>query len=113
MKIGKLTEGQNLMWESSRMMLPEHKAELHRYNKRKDIKALPTLDEQAIEIIFSSIMASYTSKTPITLELYGEYESRTITGVVSKVDHIHQQLKVILEDDFEWIEFTNIIGLVD
>lgn len=44
--MNKLTPGSNMMWESSRMMLPEHKARIRKHQKDLQKKEKPILDDQ-------------------------------------------------------------------
>lgn len=41
----------NGLWESSRMMLPEHKEAINRQQNKEGRKVRPTLDAQEIELM--------------------------------------------------------------
>ncbi|NDI35671.1 YolD-like family protein [Chengkuizengella sediminis] len=51
MKENKLTEGSNMMWEASRIILPEHKEVINRYQEERNRKTKPVLAEEEVNII--------------------------------------------------------------
>jgi hypothetical protein len=108
MKNTKLTPGANLRWESSRMMLPEHVEALREHKRKSNIQPKPILDDQELQEISNAVYSSFIQKTLISLVLYGQYENRTINGIVRRVDPIRQQIRI----DGEWIQQTDIIGYV-
>lgn len=112
MKANKLTAGSNLMWESSRMMLPEHVAALNEQKRESMKKARPELDEQAFLEIFYSIDEAYNSQSLVKVIIFDDYEDREYIGVITKVD---QQLKKIKleqdEDQYEWVQVENILEI--
>jgi hypothetical protein len=59
--MGKKLEG-NGMWESSRMMLPEHKESLLEQNRHLKDFARPVLDEQEIQAVEEAICRSLYAK---------------------------------------------------
>jgi hypothetical protein len=105
----KNTPGSNMFWESSRIMLPEHKAELLKYQEETRKKPRPELDEQEQEDIARGIGYSYGTKQPVSFILYGEFEDRTLTGVVTKVDQQLKRIKVEFGEEWEWVNFKDII----
>src|SRR4051794_12267513 len=99
MRANKLTRGSNLRWESTRMMLPEHREEILKHRTELHIQSRPILDDQELQEISSAVYSSFIQRTPISLILYGEYESRTITGVVLRVDSTGHQIRI----EGEWV----------
>lgn len=86
-KPNKLTPGSNLMWESSRMMLPEHKNRLvehrHELQRRERIE----LDESELERIGKMMAQSIAERTLLRIQLYDEYgEGDPLIGVVDRMD---------------------------
>lgn len=112
MKENKLTSGSNLMWESSRMMLPEHVEAILEYNEEIKKEKKPVLDEQELEQIQIIIMESlqYTVDVKITYLEGGYFEE--LIGVVSKVDMQLKQIKLETEDDYFYV-FINCIVAVE
>lgn len=96
----------NGMWESSRMMLPEHIARINEFNRDLKAKEKPTLDADEIEDIERAVSASLTYRTPITLRLYDRFEDLSVIGVVDRVDTLKQRVMV----DGEWFRLADILG---
>lgn len=108
MKKTKLTPGANLRWESSRMMLPEHVEALLDHKRKSNIQPKPILDDQEMQEISNAVHSSFIQKTLISLILYGQYENRTINGIVQRVDSAGHQIRI----DGEWIKQEDIMGYV-
>lgn len=105
-KANKLTRGSNLRWESTRMMLPEHREDIIKHRKELHIQSRPILDDQELQEISSAVYSSFIQRTPISLILYSEYESRTVTGIVLRVDSTEHQIRI----EGEWVKQEDIIG---
>lgn len=106
MKNNKLTPGSNLRWESTRMMLPEHKEQIIKHRNELHIQSKPILDEQELQEISSAVYSSFIQRTPISLILFDEYENLTIAGIVKRVDSSGNQIQI----ESEWIKYEDIIG---
>lgn len=78
----------NGLWESSRMMLPEHKQRIiaDNYETRHKRPPKPTLDEQEWEQVMRVLMESLGLRVPAKFRLYDEYEDAAAIGVVERVD---------------------------
>jgi hypothetical protein len=105
-KANKLTRGSNLRWESTRMMLPEHREEIIKHRSELHIQSRPMLDDQELQEISSAVYSSFIQRTPISLILYNEYENRTVTGIVLRVDSSVQQIRI----EGEWVKQADVIG---
>ncbi|MFK4997714.1 YolD-like family protein [Bacillus sp. N9] len=69
----KLTPGYNLLWESSRMMLPEHRDQLLKERKKQEEFHPPILDEQQLEEINIAITQSFERKRAVTISYAEKY----------------------------------------
>ncbi|WMT42572.1 YolD-like family protein [Paenibacillus sp. D2_2] len=76
----------NGMWESSRMMLPEHKEAILRSNRHLQKRTRVQLDEQELERVSRILMESLHEGREIALRLFGEYEDRGLYGTVTRLD---------------------------
>lgn len=86
MKQNMLSPGSNMRWESSRMMLPEHKeALLARKQDQKKVEK-PQLDEQQIEDLEMLIQQSHEYKFALSIELYDDGLFREIEEVVELIE---------------------------
>ncbi len=104
-KINKLTPGANLMWESSRFMLPQHKDLIVELRKEENRQPKPTLSEEAINEIAKIIQESFNDRLYIKLTIYDPYDNYTLSGHVEKMDFINGKIKI----KNIWIKFIDII----
>ena len=109
-RVNKLTPGYNLLWESSRMMLPEHKERINSHRDSLKRKARPVLDEQEMEELALKVGESLETGRPITLKLYGEVEDREMTGVVTKVDPQAGRIRLRTAQGDAWADMRDVIG---
>lgn len=99
----------NGLFESSRMMLPEHREAyiMHQQNLRKNSR--PQLDDQEMERISMLIAESMQLRKEVILVLFGEFNVTEITGVVTKIDLHQKNIKFTHGNDFRWIKVSDII----
>ncbi|NBI28258.1 YolD-like family protein [Chengkuizengella marina] len=112
MKVNKLTPGSNMIWEASRMMLPEHKELMNYYQKERNRKTKPVLEEEEVNIISQQLSESMLSKSQITIELFRAFGQNAFkTGTVTKFDTKLRQIKLDYDDEYKWIKFQEIVGV--
>lgn len=112
MNPNKLTHGHNLLWESSRMMLPEHKELIQQHQKQLNQKTKPELDEQEVEWLEHQIQEAIRQQSTIRFNLYNPYETRTVVGTIQKVDLHTQQLKLLTPNgDIEWFSLSDLVSI--
>jgi hypothetical protein len=110
--VGKKLE-KNGMWESSRMMLPEHKtAALSRDHVQFIQRTKPTLHEDEYEIIAAAIGQSMSNREPITINTFGNIGDNAHKGVVTRFDQMNKRVRIDTEDDWEWIDMRDIVRAV-
>lgn len=109
--MGKKLEG-NGLWESSRMILPEHKESILQHRRELNRKQKPILDEQRIEEFVRTISTGMFTERPVRIKLFGEFEDREIVGVIEKVETATKQIKIDFgDDDFEWIKLKDVLEM--
>lgn len=108
--MNKLTKGSNLRWESSRMMLPEHKEQIidHHNEKRKVVK--PILDESQLQEIDAKITIALYDYSPVVLMVWENGIYNEIRGVIYRIDSIDKTVW-IRNDETKKIKFENIISV--
>lgn len=112
MKVNKLTPKFNLRWESSRIMLPEHKEQIisHHLDKGKIIK--PIIDEARLEEFDEAIQTALEFHNPVTVTYWSNGFKEVIEGFVHYVDLINMQIRI---KDFKEvlykINFDSIINI--
>ena len=109
-RVNKLTSGYNLLWESSRMMLPEHKERINGHRETLGRKERPVLDEQEMEELALKVGESLETGRPVTLKLYGEYGDRMVTGVVTKVDPQAGRIRLRTAQGDAQADMRDVIG---
>ncbi|EXX85879.1 YolD-like protein [Paenibacillus darwinianus] len=85
-KENKLTTGSNLLWEGSRMMLPEHKERHVRHRQGLTRRERAELDESEWERIGRMMADSVQQGISLRIALFDAYEDREVIGVVDRVD---------------------------
>lgn len=100
----------NGLWESSRMMLPEHKEAILEYNRRQHRRSRILLDEQEMEEISRRIAESLRDNKEIGLRLYGEFGDRRVRGVVEAVRPGERRFRLNTDGNSEWIAFADIVS---
>ncbi|MEC0227918.1 YolD-like family protein [Paenibacillus alba] len=101
---------QNGLWESSRMMLPQHKEQAIRNHKESRRVARPALDEQEVQVISATLSQSHMYNKAVKLTLYGE--SRTINGIVTRSKQAEFRLDTVDPftgaEDWNWISYKDV-----
>jgi len=100
----------NGLFESSRMILPEHREAYNHYMTHKDPRLKPIIDEQEWQLIGQMLQDSLKEHLRVTLELYDPYEDKQATGFVTVINKFRKEIKLRNEDDWEWIKFEDIIS---
>ncbi|NBI29587.1 YolD-like family protein [Chengkuizengella marina] len=110
--MSKKLEG-NGLWESSRMMLPEHKERINLYNEQRKKKKKPQLIDEQVGIISQRLSDSMMDDEEITIEIFNENgKNQFVTGIVSKMDSAIRRIKLqCYNDDCQWIQFDNIMDV--
>ncbi|MCR2804938.1 YolD-like family protein [Paenibacillus soyae] len=96
----------NGLWESSRMMLPEHKAAIIRHTESLKRRERVQLDEQEWEHVSRAVSESLQRRQPITVRLFHPMELLTVIGIVDRVDELKGRFMV----DGEWFPIADIEG---
>lgn len=99
----------NGLWESSRMMLPEHKETIIRRQLEEGRKDKPVLDPQEMELIEQALAESFHMHRKIKVRLFDEYEDMELIGTVSVIHTYRREIKLATGvSDWEWIKIDDI-----
>jgi hypothetical protein len=98
----------NGMWESSRMMLPEHREEILKENKKVHKRIRPHMHEEEQEIILNEIYKSYRLNEEIELVLFDDYEDIHYSGIVIRIDTFSRVIKIQSGEDYAFIKMDDI-----
>src|SRR5690625_777232 len=105
----KLTPGYNLMWESSRMMLPEHVSTLQKRKREKQKRIKPEFDEQYLSELATKIAEAKQEEYTVLVSVFDEYEDVEVIGQITYIDQQLRRLKLEHADDIEWIHLDDIL----
>lgn len=94
MKANKLTAGHNLMWESSRMILPEHKEQLLKERRNQELFHMPQLTEEQLQEMDLIIQAAIKQNCSITITYTEKYGPAQFSGKIKKINSQEASLKV-------------------
>ncbi|WP_099157254.1 YolD-like family protein [Virgibacillus ndiopensis] len=106
MKPNKLTPGLNLMWESTRMMLPEHKQRIREHQKELLKKTKPILDEQQKLDIGFKLQCALHNDLTVEVKHFDNGDYLTAKGKLVKID----TSKIKLNDGKE-IKLDNVLDV--
>lgn len=112
MAFNKLTPGANLLWESSRMMLPEHKKQIQKQRRALNIQTKPLLDEQEQEYQSQRLDTAFRANISIEIEVFDLYQNQLFLGKIKKINLNEQALYLKTATELEVIHFSNIINVV-
>lgn len=98
----------NGLWESSRMMLPEHKVAINDHSESLRRRERIELDEQEWERISRAVSESLLRRQPIAIRLFHPVELLTVIGIIDRVDELRGRFMV----DGEWFPIGDIENAV-
>lgn len=99
----------NGLWESSRMMLPEHRETIIRQQLEEGRRDRPILDPQEMELIESTLAVSFHEHSTVTLNLFDEYGDIQINGIVTIIHTYRREIKLSTSSgEWEWIKIDDI-----
>lgn len=105
--MNKLTPGSNMLWESSRMMLPQHReAALDQLREEARHKRIE-LDDQEKEQVARFMLTAHKTRQPVKLRMFDEYEDVYVIGVIERLDSQTARFRV----DGEWFHMEDITEL--
>lgn len=106
--MGKKLEG-NGTFESSRIIIPEHKEAYLKLMKDRQRRGKPELDDQLIE---QALIDSYNTRTAVTVTIFNPFDDEVMTGVITVINTARCEVKLARgEDDFSWIKLEDIISV--
>lgn len=86
-----------IKWTS--LMLPEHVKMLREWAKEEQWEERGELDEQWLEELDGIVQFALAGKKKIAIRYFQDCHSRTVTGVIQKMDPVERVLKIIDEHE--------------
>lgn len=103
----------NGLWESSRFIGPEFKEAIRFQQHEHNRIPRPVLDEQEIFVISGALMRSQIHQKNVQLTLYGDYQQRTVIGIVTRSQHYQFRLDTVDPisggEEWEWINYKDVM----
>lgn len=109
MAVNKLSKGYNLRWESSRIMLPEHREQLLEEKRKEQKFNPPILDDDQLQEINRVIAKSIEQERAVTITYAEKYGTAKFWGWIQKVNIIEGWLKIINDKDTLRLSFERIL----
>lgn len=107
--VNKLTPGHNVFWESSRMIIPQHKEAAVRRDRDVVKRTRPELTEEETQEMFGKLAVSKSHTLPVTITVFGAFEDRVITGVVTGLDQRRHIVKIEADYDWQLVDFVDVV----
>jgi hypothetical protein len=101
----------NGLWESSRMVLPEHRIRMFKHNEERGYKEKPSLHEDELEMLFQNINYSINQREIVSMTVFGVGQDRVINGVVTYINYDKKKLRIEFDDGYEFVDFDEIINV--
>ncbi|CAM2871584.1 MULTISPECIES: YolD-like family protein [Paenibacillus] len=103
---------QNGIFESSRMMLPEHREAYIIHQEQLAPRTRPSLDAQAAEEMSRLLSNSMLLGDAVTITLFHEHDDIRFTGQVLRLDSPARTLKLLMESGTRDIQMNLITDVV-
>ncbi|MFJ5964982.1 MULTISPECIES: YolD-like family protein [unclassified Bacillus (in: firmicutes)] len=111
MNPNKLTPGYNIMWESSRMMLPEHREQLlAQKRKKKEYVPLPLSADQLEDMNFL-MMQSITEDQAISITYVSSGIKAQFWGWVKAIHYETKRVKMVNDEDVLELSLQQIVAI--
>lgn len=101
----------NGLWESSRMMLPQHKERINEHRSKDNVKSKPFIHDDELEMIYQNIRLSHAYTEEAEIELFDPYQNQVIKGIVTSVNILGKKIKIESENESDWVSIDNIVSV--
>lgn len=107
---GKLFD--NGLFESSRMILPEHREAWLVQEAKALEKEKPILDEQELELIHGKLNDSFHQHIRVQVTEFDPMEDKVYEGIVTVVNMFRKEIKLVFPDgDWKYIYLADIMAV--
>lgn len=90
-----LLNRKNMLWEGSRMFLPEHREQLQTLREEKHQKSVPLLSKDQIEELNWTLQEALHSESPIIVEYAEGKQLQSFCGFIEKVNPYDRSLQIV------------------
>ncbi|SFQ04631.1 YolD-like family protein [Salibacterium halotolerans] len=111
MKGNKLTPGSNLRWESSRMILPEHREQWLRHQQEQKKAKKPELDPQRWEELEWILADAMRDSRSLRFTYWEDGFFYDITGTCHFINHEQQQFHIQTKGGVKYLKFEHLVHI--
>ncbi|RXZ84562.1 YolD-like family protein [Paenibacillaceae bacterium] len=97
----------NGFWESSRILLPEHRRAAKQLSQEQKRRQRIEYDDQELEQFGRVLAESKELGQPVTIKLFDEREHLVVIGIVDRLDPYKRRFMV----DGEWFCLADVEGV--
>ncbi|MCP1306960.1 YolD-like family protein [Paenibacillus tyrfis] len=98
----------NGIWESSNMMIPQHRERSVQQERETEKQVRPELTEDEQRELFGRLRSSWSNTLKVTVTFYDGRQYREISGIVSEMDQLYVKLE--LERRWMLLNFADVAG---
>ncbi|WP_017471968.1 YolD-like family protein [Amphibacillus jilinensis] len=106
----KLTKEANLVWEASRMILPEHKELIRKHYQELNDEIKPILSEDKLEELERAIIEAIERKSVVEITYYKNKRMIKYQGKIIRPLDL-RRLEIEVADGLEFLKFDDIIDI--
>ncbi|WP_051302737.1 YolD-like family protein [Salibacterium aidingense] len=111
MKGNKLTPGSNMRWESSRMILPEHREQWLKHQEKQERVKKPELDPQRWEELEWLLGDAMRRHHLLRFTYWKEGFFYEIIGTCHYINHEQQQFHLQTKDGVQYLHFKDLVNI--
>ncbi|MGD0032573.1 YolD-like family protein [Paenibacillus illinoisensis] len=102
----------NGLFESSRLILKEHKVAWLTQQEQILEKKIPVLDGRELEQIHRTLIDSYNRRLRIRITVFDPIEDKVYEGIVSTINTYLREIKLVWgKGDYKFIDIEKIISV--
>lgn len=101
----------NKMW-SSMFLLPEHREAWKRAERERSRQVRPVWDEQRLEGLTYAIQEAAAEGYSVLITVFGEFGNTEEKGLITRIDHQPQRVRLEQNDDYRWIKLEDIVDIL-
>jgi DNA-directed RNA polymerase subunit E'/Rpb7 len=92
------------------MILPEHREAWLTHIQEQKRRVKPELDEQEIQRISEVLGESYSNNSTVDLVIFNPFNDELVSGVVVGLDVTTRRVKLMLDEECQWIKLSEIMS---
>lgn len=108
--MGKKLAG-NGLFESSRILLPEHREKFVYRQKESHLRKRPQLDDQLLEQLSLLLMESMQEQCEVVIDKFDPWRNESVQGRIISIDFNLGRVKVMKEMETVFVRFSDIVNV--